>query len=254
MKFTIGSDPEAFILSEAVNSVVSAKRFTVGTKDVPEDMGDGYALMNDNILIEGNVPPSRNRDEFIASMTKLHDMISERASRRFAKQVNSDAMEISTDLARTKEAREFGCSSFRDAWNGFLEISTPVLLTNWRSAGCHIHIGFEEERDNFKMAVVRAFDMLVTVPAIEETGFNYRTSNLYGLLGAARITSYGVECRSLGGSFFRKESFGWIYDKVEQAIALAEEKEDQIMSLPEITTYVGRERFEIIKQYIKKVL
>jgi len=129
MKFTIGSDPEAFILSEAVNSVVSAKRFTVGTKDVPEDMGDGYALMNDNILIEGNVPPSRTRDEFIVNMTKLHDMISERASRRFAKQVNSDAMEISTDLARTKEAREFGCSSFRDAWNGFLEISTPVQLS-----------------------------------------------------------------------------------------------------------------------------
>lgn len=248
MKFTIGSDPEALIVNKDSGNVVSAKRFTIGTKDKPEILDGGFAIMNDNVLIEGNIPPSADRNGFIAAMNQLHEIISNRAARRLGVQLNVDAIEISTELAATREGKEFGCSSFRDAWNDFLEIQTPQLLTNWRTVGCHIHLGFDEESEFFKMAVVRAFDMLVTCEAIKESGFNFRTSNLYGLLGSARITSYGVECRSLGGSFFRPEKFGWIYDRVEEAVNLAEAKTEEIMSLPKITTYNGMERFEIISK------
>lgn len=115
---------------------------------------------------------------------------------------------------------------------------------------CHIHIGLDDEHltDNFKKAVVRAFDIFVTIPAIEETGENYRTSNMYGILGACRIKSYGVECRSLGGSFFKPDKFGWIYDRVEMAINYAEENQDLLLSYPEIATYSGPERIKMVKQ------
>lgn len=251
MIFLLGSDPEAFIVNNHTGRPVSSKRFTTGTKDEPEDLGNGFALLNDNILIEGNVPPARNKEEFIENMTKLWNMMNARAERRLAHLENWDVMTISNELMQTDEAKEFGCSSFRDAWNDLVEIDTPQLTSFSRPAGCHIHIGFEDPKyltDSFKQAVVRAFDIFVTIPAIAETGQNYRTNNMYGILGACRIKSYGVECRSLGGTFFKPEKFGWIYEQTEKAIRYAEENQDLLLSYSEVTTYSGPERIARIKE------
>jgi hypothetical protein len=251
MKFLIGSDPEAFMVNDASGLIVSAKRFTDGTKDEPEDCGDGYAILNDNILIEGNVPPAHGKQEFIDNMNVLWDIMQCQAETREAHLHNSDCEQISEALLNTDEAKEFGCSSFRDAWNENVEIETPQLNEDYRPAGCHIHLGLDNASDSLKMAIVRAFDMFVTIPAINITGMNYRTSNLYGILGACRIKSYGVECRSLGGTFFNPEYFEWIYDRVEKAINFAETNEDLLVNLPSITTYIGEERIRIVKEYLK---
>ena len=253
MKFLLGSDPEAFIVNTATKQPVSSRRFTTGTKVNPEDMGGGYALLNDNILIEGNVPPAATKEEFVANMTQLWDMMDGRAKQRLAHLENHDCMAISDAVMQTPEAKEFGCSSFRDAWNENIEIETPQLNGNMRPAGCHIHIGLDDASESLKMAVVRAFDLFVTLPAIEISGMNYRTSNLYGILGACRIKSYGVEARSLGGQFFNPQYFGWIYDCAEMAINFAYHNEEILVNLPSITTYIGEDRVAIVKEY-KKLL
>jgi hypothetical protein len=131
----LGSDPEAFIVNTRTGQVVSSKRFTDGTKDKPEELGGGYALLNDNILIEGNVPPASTKEEFIANMTQLHTFMNERAEKRLAHLENHDCQQINAELMMTDEAKEFGCSSFRDAWNGLMEIETPQLNGNSRPAG-----------------------------------------------------------------------------------------------------------------------
>jgi hypothetical protein len=251
LKFSIGSDPEAFIINNNSGLVVSAKRFTYGTKSEPEDMLDGYALLNDNILIEGNVPPATNKYEFSRNMFVLWNMMEGRAKERDAHLHNTDHMTISEALLATPEAQEFGCSSFRDAWNELVEIQTPQLNGNNRPAGCHIHLGFDMDQKSteFLMAVVRAFDMFLTIPAIERTGMNYRTDNLYGILGACRLTSYGVECRSLGGTFFNPKYFEWIYENVEKAVNFADEFQDKLIKLPNIYTYIGSERIKTVKEY-----
>jgi len=251
MEFSIGSDPEAFIINNNSGLVVSSKRFTDGTKSKPEDLGNGYALLNDNILIEGNVPPANNKYQFLDNMAHLWKTMNHRASERNAHIHNSDCEEISNALMETEEAKEFGCSSFNDAWNDSFEIDTPQLNGNNRPAGCHIHIGLDNASESLKMAIVRSFDMFVTLPALEITGMNYRTSNLYGLLGACRIKSYGVECRSLGGTFFNPQYFGWIYDNVKIAVNYAAENEELLLNMPNITSYIGEERIKIVKNYKK---
>lgn len=252
-KVLLGSDPEAFIVNTNTGLVVSSKRFTVGTKTEPEDLGEGFALLNDNILIEGNVPPSSTKEEFIENMTTLWNFMNDRAQARLAHLENHDCLEISEALLDTDEAKEFGCSSFRDAWNEGIEIETPQLNGNMRPAGCHIHIGIEDASESLKMAIVRAFDMFVTLPAVEKTGMNYRTSNLYGILGACRIKSYGVEARSLGGTFFRPKYFSWIYDRTMAAVSYAIQNEEVLNGLGGITTYIGGERIEIVKSYAKSL-
>jgi len=246
-RMLLGSDPEAFIVNTRTGQVVSSKRFTDGTKDKPEELVGGYALLNDNILIEGNVPPASTREEFIANMTQLHTFMSERAEKRLAHLENHDCREINAELMMTDEAKEFGCSSFRDAWNGLIEIETPQLNNNSRPAGCHIHIGIEDLTDYERQAIVRAFDIFVTLPSIAITGQSYRTANLYGLLGACRLKIYGVEARSLGGHFFQPKYFGWIYDLTFLAVDYAFKNTERINDFPNITTLIGTERQRIIK-------
>lgn len=134
-RMLLGSDPEAFIVNTRTGAVVSSKRFTDGTKDEPEQLGNGYALLNDNILIEGNVPPASSKQEFIENMTNLHTLMDTRAKERLCHLENRDCMIISPELLLTDEAQEFGCSSFKDAWNNLFEIETPQLNGNQRPAG-----------------------------------------------------------------------------------------------------------------------
>jgi hypothetical protein len=114
---------------------------------------------------------------------------------------------------------------------------------------CHIHIGIEGLTDYEKQAIVRACDIFLTLPSIEISGQSYRTSNLYGILGACRIKSYGVEVRSLGGFFFNPEYFEWIYDRIVLAVAYAQEHTERINDFPNITTYIGTERQRIVKSF-----
>ena len=254
MKFLIGSDPEAFIVNDISGLVVSAKRFTDGTKDTPEDCSNGYALLNDNILIEGNVPPANGRYEFVTNMTKLWNLMNDRALTRNAHLHNSDCETISEALLKTDEAKQFGCSSFRDVWNESIEIETPQLNGDYRPAGFHLHLSWDNPTDSMRVAIGRACDMFVTLPSIDLTGQNYRTSNLYGILGAARLKTYGIEVRSLGGTFFNPKYFGWIYDNVEFAINFAVENEDLLVNLPSITTYIGEDRIAKVREYKKLIL
>ena len=112
---------------------------------------------------------------------------------------------------------------------------------------CHIHIGVEGLTDYERQAIVRAFDIFVTMPSIEMSGQSYRTANLYGLLGACRLKSYGVEARSLGGHFFNPKHFGWIYDSTKFAVDFAYRNTERLNDLPAITTLIGGQRQKLIK-------
>jgi len=72
---TIGSDPE-FLIHNGEEFLPSFM-FIKGTKKNPENKGNGFAILKDNLLIEGNIPPARERDEFIGYMTLLKELIND---------------------------------------------------------------------------------------------------------------------------------------------------------------------------------
>ena len=74
--FTVGSDPELFIINEKTGKVVSSIGLIPGVKGEPwvgSDMPSGFGLETDNILAEFNIPPVTDCDNFVNNIQYMKD-------------------------------------------------------------------------------------------------------------------------------------------------------------------------------------
>ncbi len=212
---TIGSDPEFFLFKD--NSAFPAIRFTSGTKQVPEEIKPGFMLQKDNLLIEGNIPPCINKNEFVNNLLFLKDYIRSRVEIKNLELVCADSAKFKPRYLRIPEAQEFGCNPYRLAWNkGKTIVADDLSRISYRVAGFHIHIGYKwtaVPKRLTDIAVAKAFDLFVTNPSrkiyLDEIRKKY-----YGRFGSYREKSYGIECRSLGGYFLNDKYLSWIWDQI----------------------------------------
>lgn len=198
---TIGADPELFIIDSKTGKVVSSIGLIPGVKGEPyvgEDMPNGFGLETDNILAEFNIPPVKDCANFINNILYMQDYI-----RKFVKNINPDldikcsASEIvPKDQLQSDEANEFGCLP---DYNAYTEDENPkpnVPKDGMRSAGCHIHFGYDNPNVDTSLHIIKLFDAFVTVPSII-LDTDTRRRKLYGKAGSFRLTDYGCEARSL---------------------------------------------------------
>lgn len=201
LNVTIGADPELFIVNSKTGKVVSSIGLIPGVKGDPyvdECMPRGFGLETDNILAEFNIPPCRTKEEFINNIEWMKNYI-----RSFVQAKNSDydikcsASEIvDDDQLQSSEAKLFGCSV---DYNAYTEDANPKPkgeTTNLRSAGCHIHCGYDHYNPETSLALIKLFDLYLGVPSILIDDDD-RRRKLYGKAGAFRLTSYGFEYRVL---------------------------------------------------------
>lgn len=137
---TIGADPELFLINKKTGKVVSSIGIIPGEKGNPyrsKDMPEGYGLEIDNILAEFNIPPVRNKEDFIKVMSYMKNYI-----KKFIKAKDSNldilckaSMIVDEDQLQSPEAKLFGCSV---DYNAYTEGPNPKPMgekTNLRSAG-----------------------------------------------------------------------------------------------------------------------
>ena len=107
----IGSDPEFFIQNEA-EILVPSFNIINGTKERPESFDEGYAILKDNALIEGNIPPAKTKQEFVNNMTMLKELMEMVLSPK-GLSLKSDDIGYFTDIDLDHvEAGVFGCSNY----------------------------------------------------------------------------------------------------------------------------------------------
>lgn len=221
--FTIGADPELFIINSKTGKVVSSIGIIPGVKGDPyvdETMPNGFGLETDNILAEFNIPPCRTKEQFITNIEWMKNYI-----RDFVKKTNQDydikcsASEIvDEDQLQSDEAKLFGCSVDYNAYTRKPNPKPKGETTNLRSAGCHIHFGYNGFNTNTSLQLIKLFDLYVGVPSILIDD-DIRRRNLYGKAGAFRLTSYGCEARILSSYMMSTpELIGWIWDHVIRMI------------------------------------
>ena len=201
INFTIGADPELFIINTKTDSVVSSIGIIPGEKGNAwrsDDMPDGFGLEIDNILAEFNIPPCKTRDEFISSINYMKDYI-----RTFVKNVNPDydirciaSQFVPWDQLQSDEAKLFGCSVSYNAYTESPNEKPNGATTNLRSAGCHLHCGYDNPNIETSLNIVKMFDLCLGVPSVIFDNDTNRRS-LYGKAGDFRLCEYGVEYRSL---------------------------------------------------------
>lgn len=217
--YTIGSDPEFFVRKIAGPNYPAFK-IIQGTKESPEDMGDGYSVLYDNTLIEGNIPPVDTLEDFVTNIRTLKDKMRSLIMPFQCDLYPSDVENYLPEHLEDERAQQFGCLPYIDAWT-FEEINAPEIKESYRTAGFHIHVGYKNTskypKEIVNIAIARAFDFFATFPSRFEK-FDKRRGDSYGSFGSIRHKPYGLELRSLSGYFAKDCYLKWVYNQTIKAV------------------------------------
>jgi hypothetical protein len=222
---TLGSDPEYFIRNKNTGMIVSSINIVEGTKEKPEPLGKGFSILKDNILVEGNIPPTDNSLTWIYNMKYLKQEINKYIQAKYPvlEVCHADCLEVNSAFLSHPEALQFGCSPYLNAWDDESHRANDLSGESFRTAGFHIHIGYTPEdniiwsRETINTIIAKAFDFFVVIPSCY-TQVDQRRFENYGGLGQYRDTSYGLECRSLGAYFVDDKYLGWVIDQTMKAL------------------------------------
>ena len=207
--YTIGSDPELFLINKKTKKVVSAIDKIPGSKEAPhtEGLPKGFGLQTDNILAEFNIPPVTNVENFVECIEFMKNYI-----RDLAKGFDENydiacqaSAKVPVKELKHPQAKEFGCDpDFCVYTEGPNEVS-PAARTNLRSAGFHLHVGYEGHNIDTSLTMLKYVDAFVGLPSIiYDTDAERR--KLYGKAGCFRLQPYGFEYRTLSSYWIGNES------------------------------------------------
>lgn len=221
MSFLIGCDPEVFVGD--ANGVRSIIGLIGGTKNnpLPMPMGEGFAVQEDNVALEFNIPPSPTKELFVANMSSAMDFLSSIMQDMHGLHfVKDSALSFPVEQLQDPRALSFGCDPDYNAWTGNINPRPRSADKTLRSCGGHVHIGTVTTKYAWcnPQEIIKAMDLFTGVPSVYMDKGLLR-KQLYGKAGAYRPKDYGVEYRSLSNYWiFSKELQEWVYENTERAL------------------------------------
>lgn len=214
MHFTIGCDPEIFLVKDG--QFKSAIGLIGGSKDAPRPISEvGHAILEDNVAVEFNVPPCNSFEELRSNISYvLTHLRSNLTGYEFSQE---SAVSFPKEELNHPQAQEFGCEPDYDAWNMVVNAKPNAADKNLRSCGGHIHVGNDLAKSN-PISVIRAMDLFLGVPSIKLDSGRLRRQ-LYGKAGCFRPKPYGVEYRTLSNFWIFSDSLTqWAYEQTRKAL------------------------------------
>lgn len=237
-KLLIGSDPEVFLQNSEGALVSSIGKFG-GTKENPRPLfalGDGYAVQEDNVAVEFNIPAAGNSLALQASMRKALNYLSQEASNLGLKFINVSAASFPKQELRHPMAKVFGCDPDFNVWTGRPNPRPKASDATLRSCGGHIHVGYTFENDEQRTEAIKNMDLFLGVPSVlmDDSPAAARRRELYGKPGAHRIKPYGFEYRTLSNFWiFNPRHVAWVWRNTRRALAAGQfpmEDKDNVIS------------------------
>lgn len=220
MKFTIGADPELFLADNtSIRSVIGK---VGGTKTMPQPLplGEGYAVQEDNVALEFCIPACTSKAGFIKAICDTTSFLESAMKDAYGYHFDKrSAVSFPDTELDHPNALEFGCDPDYNAWTKCRNPRPKATDKRLRSAGGHIHIGFEgyDPHD-----VIKAMDLFAGVPSVLLDKGDLRRQ-LYGKAGAFRVKPYGAEYRTLSNFWiFDPSTIAWAYDAVDRALRYVE--------------------------------
>ena len=233
----VGSDAELFLLKAGQPYPVCG--LVGGTKQDPLPVlgGNGYAVQEDNVTLEFNIPPASTAEEFQQSIsTMLAHLQSEMAKQELACFPASAAIFPSQLLEQFPQAHVFGCEPDFCVWTKSVNPTPDFPRFPWgprasthelRCAGFHIHVSYTVDDEppilNAIESLVKAQDVFLGVPLTlreSSTPQKLRRRMSYGRAGAFRLKPYGHEYRVLGSAVLTPNPAlnRWIFDANQRAM------------------------------------
>lgn len=212
-----GADPELFLRDKDDNSPVVSIGLIGGSKSHPRSIGGGFAVQEDNVAVEYNIPPADCKEKFQASIHFVLDYLRQELAPKNLVLDISATMDFSVEQLLHPQAQELGCEPDYNAWSGKRN-PRPVAPETLRSSGGHLHIGYDSPSTKLSRDIIKAHDLFCGVASLMFDNDTRRRS-IYGKAGAHRIKPYGVEYRTLSNFWIKSpELTGWLYEQSEKAI------------------------------------
>jgi hypothetical protein len=222
--FKLGADPEIF-LQDAASAYVSAIDKIGGSKEQPKPLpiGEGFAVQEDNVAIEYNIPASDSRHAFTNNIGKAMSYLSDTVAAMGLRFSHESAVSYPASELADLRALTFGCDPDFNAWRKGKRNPRPKASDHaLRTCGGHVHIGgatgspfqSEEEVINF----IKHMDLFLGIPSVLMDKGELR-KELYGKAGAFRYKNYGCEYRSLSNFWiFDEKLTNWVWDSTAMAM------------------------------------
>lgn len=232
-KIKLGSDPEAFLI-DIQGQLRSSIGLIGGSKDMPLplfELGMGYAVQEDNVAIEFNIPPADGRSVFVDSIRKTLNHLTQMAQTNHGLSISQlSAASFPVSELQAPAALEFGCDPDYNAWTREMNPRPSAEDKTLRSCGGHVHVGYDTEAGIDGTNIIRMMDLYLGVPSVLMDTGELR-KQLYGKAGAYRIKPYGVEYRTLSNFWIFDDSrIGWVWDNTNRAYeaSLLEKLDDDV--------------------------
>lgn len=234
LEFNLGHDVEFFLKKK--EEFFPSVGIIGGTKEEPKplkDLGEGFSVQEDNVMLEVTVPPASSLEEWLLTQQILMDYLPD-----YLAQIDKDltlevigSAEFDEKYLQSEQAKTFGCSPELSAYTGEVNEIKCENVGNLRSAGGHIHVSWEgtDEWDVLEHRIlVRALDLFLGVPSLYLDPDKKRREVGYGKAGSHRSKPYGVEYRTLSNFWMKTEELQeWLYRNVERAITWLQTPENR---------------------------
>lgn len=219
---TIGTDFELPLFRNGKG--VSAIGIIGGTKENPIPIGKGCSKQEDNVMAEFCIPPATNFSDFITSIDYCLKVGNEIAGEYGACLQAVSSLIYPDEELKDPLAQEIGCSSSICPYTGEESKRPDKFYGNLRTAGFHIHIGWEEiaavpgqSRIGKVERLMKLMDKYVGVPSLLIDDDNVRRE-LYGNPGDYRLKKYGAEYRVLGAGVMTFQGLEEVWENTFKAI------------------------------------
>ncbi len=221
---TIGADPELF-LTDKRGTFISAINKIGGSKRQPRMLErPGFALQEDNVAVEFNIPPAETMQAFVESIEWSIQRISDEVKDRELTATITPAAYFPEEELQHPRAKHAGCDPDYNAWTRKMNPRPQVAAGTLRTGAGHVHIGVSPKPTFSREAFIKSLDLNLGIPSVILDSDTLRKS-LYGKAGAFRPTSYGLEYRVLSNFWLTsKELMEWVYQQTHAAYSMIESK------------------------------
>lgn len=224
----VGTDCELF-LRDAHGLPMPVTGLLGGTKNKPRSVlgGKGFAVQEDNVMAEFNIPASDSAKGFSSNIGKMLSFLQMTMAEKELSLSIVPSMKFHPSQLASPQAEAIGCEPDFCVWTqseNEINKQNPLLLDT-RSAGGHVHVSYlyNKKAPNITSIepFVAALDIglgLASVIIDKDT----TRKKLYGKAGAFRPKEYGVEYRVLSNWWITTDHYReWVFKQVLWSSKLA---------------------------------
>ena len=176
-----------------------------GTKanpHTPEGWKKGYAVQEDNVMLEFNVPVSYDANQFIGTMQHARKLIKKLCQEKgLVPMWDLSEMKFKPIDLTSPQAKNFACDPDLDAYSGGIQRDSQPTPDLFRTAGGHIHIGGDFNCPDFVAILFLELVLALYMGSPFLINPDSKRARWYGRPGVYRTKPYGVEYRTMSNAW-----------------------------------------------------